>query len=329
MVQKTQSVGISLSFVCLIILGIMPIISNSRPSDLNALSFAFFLSLWQLVFSLPMFFRELMSFDKGIFQATLPSKVKHRTITIILLTGIIFGLSTYVYVLAVEKAGAVSAAIAIQAYPLFAILWETLFLKRKKTILELAFTLLLLGALYYLATEGTLRIAGFSPWFLFALIIPLLWSIAHIIIKEVLDSTPITPSQVTFFRVLISTIFLLVILLVVSGPSDIMSGLGNFNFQKFAILMGLVYYLELINWFYAVRHIDVSVASSVTAPAPALTTVLAVFFLSETVEIHQMITLGFVILSVYGLLFAGRRKIGAPVAAATNSRSSGHSESDQ
>lgn len=308
MAKNNPGAGIILAFVCLFILGFMPIISNSRPLEFGALSFAFFLSAWQLLFSLPLFLKELASSNRGIFDANLPAGLKRKTIIIILLTGIIFGLSTYVYVLAIEKAGAVSAAIAIQAYPLFAILWETLFLKKRKTPLELAFTFLLLGALYYLATSGTWQITGFSFWFVFALAIPFLWSVAHVIIKQVLDKTPITPAQVTFFRVLISTVFLLVVLLTVAGPGAILRDMGNFDFQKFALLMGLVYYLELINWFYAVRYIDVSVASSITVPAPALTMALAILFLNEKVETYQLITLAIIILSVYGLLFAGKRK---------------------
>lgn len=308
MAKKNPGVGISLSFVCLLILGFMPIIANSRPNGFDALSFAFFLSLWQLVFSVPMLLRELMSGDKGTHKANLPAAIKHRTFAVVLLTSVIFGLSTYLYVLAVDRAGAVNAAIAIQVYPLFAILWETLFLKRKKMPLELVFTLLLLGALYYLATEGTLQIAGISIWFLLALGVPFLWSIAHVILKEVLDTTPVTPVQVTFFRVLISTILLLIVLSIVAGPGSVTREMGNFNFQKFALLMGLVYYIELINWFYAVRHIDVSVASSVTAPAPALTMVLAIFMLGESIALYQLVALGVVSLSIYGLLFAGKRR---------------------
>ena len=220
----------------------------------------------------------------------------------------IFGLSTYVYVLALEKAGTVSAAIAIQAYPLFAILWETLFLGRKKTPMELVFTGVLLAALYYLATSGTWRIEGFSFWFFFAMLTPFLWSVAHVIIRETLVRTPITPAQITFFRVLVSVAFLVIVLVVAHGPSGILPDMRKFDFQKFAMIMGLVYYLELISWFYAVRYIDVSVASSITAPAPALTMVLAVLFLGESAEPYQIIALGVVIVAIYGLLWAGAKK---------------------
>lgn len=308
MASKFPSAGTSYAFICLIILGAMPVISNSRPSGFSALSFAFFLSLWQLLFSLPLVFKEIISSDKGIFEARLPVAARNRTIAIILITGAIFGLSTYFYVLSIEKAGAVSAAIAIQAYPLFAIILETLFLKRKKTALELVFTFLLLGALYYLATSGTFYIAGVSYWFMLALCVPFLWSIAHVIIKEVLDKTPITPAQVTFFRVLVSVVFLFAVFVTSKGAGSIMRDFWNIDFQKIAILMGLAYYLELIIWFYAIRKIDVSVASSITVPAPALTMMLAVLVLNETVEVYQLVTLGVISLSVYGLLIAGSRK---------------------
>ena len=306
--HSRPELGIAYAFVCLGILGTMPVIANSRPADFDALGFAFWLSLWQLLFSLPLVLRELASQDKGIFSAHLSPDLKRRTIAIILATGVIFGLSTYVYVLAVEKAGAVSAAIAIQAYPLFAILWETIFLKRRKSPLELLFILMLLTALTYLATGGTWRIEGFSTWFLFALIVPFLWSVAHVIIKEVLDRTPITPAQVTFFRVLVSVGFLGVIALVVAGPGHMATEFSRFDFQTFALIMGLVYYLELIFWFYAVRHIDVSMASSITVPWPALTMVLAVLFLGEAVEVYHLVALGAVAVSLYGLLYAAGKK---------------------
>ena len=308
MVPRHSTAGVSLAFVCLFILGFMPILSDSRPAAFEALSFAAFLSVWQLVFACPLVLREIRSANPGIFDADLPPRLKRRTIAIILITGMIFGLSTFAYVLAIDKAGAVSAAIAIQAYPLFAILWETLFLGRRKTPVELSFTVVLLLALYYLATGGTWRIEGFSLWFLFALTIPFLWSVAHIIIREVLSRTPITPAQVTFFRVLVSAFFLVGVMIAVHGPDRIAQDLGNLGFQKFALAMGLVYYLELIFWFYAVRTIDVSVASSITVPAPALTMVLAILFLGESVSVQQVTALGVVIVAVYGLLFAGARR---------------------
>jgi len=309
MVKKSIRVGITLSFVSLVLLGVMPIISNSRPMEISALNFALYLSIWQLIFSIPVLFIELKSTNRGIFDARLSSTLKNKTVSIILVTGAMFGVSTFAYVLSMEKAGTVSAAIAIQAYPLFAILWETVFLKRRKNREELFFTVLLIVGLFYLGTSGTWKIEGLSYWFIFALSVPFIWSVAHVIIKEVLDKTPITPAQVTFFRVSISVIVIFVISVSVNGLNQVLSVIGNPVFQMYAALMGLVYYLELINWFYAVKHVDVSVASSITTPWPVVTMFLAIIFLHESVRNYQIITMAVVFISVYGILLAGKRKI--------------------
>ncbi len=299
--------GIALALVCLCILGAMPIIANSRPVEFSALSFALFLSIWQVVFGLPLFLWEIRSGSGGIFSTRSREHRTIRTVVVTLITGIMFGLSTYLYVLGVEKAGAVSAAIAIQAYPLFAILWETLFLKRRKTAVELALTLALVGTLYYLGTGGSWRVDGLSPWFLVALGVPFLWSIAHVIIKEELGRTAITPAQVTLFRVAISAVFLACVL-ALTGSGHFWETLTRADLQAFAAIMGLVYYLELVVWFYAVRYIDVSLASSITAPWPALTMVLAVIFLGDRIENHQVVAFLIAVVEIYGLIAAGMRR---------------------
>ena len=309
MVKKNIRVGITLSLVSLVLLGVMPIISNSRPMEISALNFALYLSIWQLIFSIPVLLIELKSANRGIFDANLSARLKKRTVSIILVTGAMFGVSTFAYVLSMEKAGTVSAAIAIQAYPLFAILWETVFLKRRKNKEELFFTFLLIVGLYYLGTSGTWKIEGLSYWFIFALSVPFIWSVAHVIIKEVLDKTPITPAQVTFFRVSISVIIIFAISVWVNGLNQVLSLIDDPVFQMFAALMGFVYYLELINWFYAVKHVDVSVASSITTPWPVVTMFLAIIFLNESVKSYQIITMAVVFISVYGILLAGKRKI--------------------
>lgn len=299
--------GIVLALVCLCILSVMPVISNSRPAGFSALSFAFYLSVWQVVFAAPPFVLELWSGRRGIFSVSLTPGQTGRSIGVALGTGVMFGLSTFLYVLGVEKAGAGNAAIAMQAYPMFAILWETLFLKRRKTPVELGFTMLLMAALYYLATGGSLRIEGISAWFLVSLGVPLLWSIAHVIIKEELGRMPISPLQVTFFRVVISAAFLAAAL-ALAEPSGFASGVGDTGFQGFAMLMGMVYYLELVVWFYAVRQIDVSFASSITTPWPAFTMILAAVVLREEIALHQVVAFAVVALSIYGLTLTGLRK---------------------
>ena len=307
MFSSSAAKGIAFSLVCLLLLAMMPVISNARPAEIGALSFAFALSVWQVIFALPVFGLELAGKNKGVFGTRLSAKERWRFPLIALVTGAMFGLSTFLYVLGVQNAGAANGAIAMQAYPLFATVLEALFLRQRKTRGEMGLTLIMLVALYYLGTGGTWSMAGLDIWFLVTLCVPLLWAGAHIIIRLEFARIPVTPAQVTFLRVVISTLILFGALVLVEpqGLSTLVSGAV---LQPMAALMGLVYYLELIVWFYAIRHISVSFASTVTTPWPALTMVLAVVFLGDTVAPYQIGALLVVVACIYGLTLAGLRK---------------------
>jgi drug/metabolite transporter (DMT)-like permease len=299
---RSRGIGVSLALACLVILGAMPILAAARPAAFDGLTFTIWLTVWQLLAALPLF-----AFESIRAPRRLPEILgRGRTLAITLLTGAMFGLSTYMFVVAAEKAGPVSMVIALQAYPLFAILWEMLFFGKRKTPAELGFTLLMIAALYYLTTEGTFRIADVSWWSAFALCIPLIWSIAHILLRQVLTTTNITPNQVTVSRLIVSGVFLLLLQLVVGEPGALGSAAFDYDLQKAALILGVAYYLELILWFYAMRHIDVSLASSVTVPAPAVTMLITVLFLGQSVATYQILAMALIVIGMYGLLFAGR-----------------------
>ncbi len=299
--------GIVFSLICLVLLGTMPIISNLRPAAIGALPFAFALSFWEVVFGLPMLLAELRGAKRGVFGAELAPPVLRRMVGVTLLTGALFGGATYLYVLGVEKAGATNAAIAMQATPLFAMILEALFLKGRKNAAELGLTFILLAALYYLGTEGSFQMSGLSVWLLLTLCVPLLWTIAHTFIKIEFRETPITPTQVTFFRVVVSSLVLFVILALVN-PADFLTLALGTVLQPFSALMGLVYLLELVFWFHSIRHIDISLASSIGAPWPALTMILAFFLLGDSIAPYQIGALVVVIASIFGLTHVSVKK---------------------
>ena len=305
--SPNPALGIAFAFICLGILGVMPILADSRPAAFDGLTFTIWLTFWQLVSAIPLLVREQTSGRGGLFSVEIAPEHRTRTIAVALLTGAIFGITTYMYVVAADKAGPVSMAIALQAYPLFAIGLEAIFLGKRKTPAELAFTGVLIVALFYLTTNGTFRPSDVSWWSVYALGIPFLWSIAHILLRQVLATTPVTPNQVTVTRLIISGVFLLALAFLFGEPAALARGLTDFDFQRAAFLLGLAYYLELLFWFHAMRHIDVSVASSVTVPAPALTMLIAVLFISESIALYQVLAMATIAAALYGLLIAGRR----------------------
>ena len=310
--SPSPRVGTLLALLCLLLLGALPILANARPAGADGLTFTIWLTLWQLGFAMPLLLLERrrrapLAGAPIAGAAVARAPTGRRALAIALLTGAMFGLSTYMYVIAAQQAGPVSMAIALQAYPLFALLWEWLFLGQRKTRAELGFTLLLILALVYLTTGGTFSPGQVSWWSAFALGIPLLWSIAHILLKRLLVTTAITPNQVTASRLAISAVFLLLLQLALGESDHLLAALDDGALQQAALLMGLAYYAELILWFHAMRHIEVSRASALTVPAPAVTLLLAVTFLGAPVEPYQVVAMAVLPVGLYGMVLSGRR----------------------
>ena len=299
--------GILSAFSCLGILGILPVLASARPGGVDGLTFTVWLTIWQILSALPLYLRERARGTRGLFETAGADSTRAWTITVALSTGVMFGLSTYMYVVAAQKAGPVSMAIVLQAYPLMTMLAEAIFLKKRKTPAELAFTALMIAALVYLTTNGTFRPDDVSWWSVYALGIPVLWTAAHLLLKtQVLNRTTLTLNQVTLSRLLVSGIFLGLLVLVIGSPGAVLAGLADFDLQRAAFIMGLAYYIELIFWFQAIRNIDVSLASSIEVPAPAVTMLVALVFAGAAITLTQVLAMITITVGMYGLLFAGR-----------------------
>ncbi len=299
--------GVLSAFACLGILGVLPVLANARPASFDGLTFTVWLTIWQILSALPLFLRERAQGQRGLFEAAGAGRSRNWTIAVAVSTGIMFGLATYMYVVAAEKAGPVSMAIVLQAYPFMTMLAEAIFLKKRKTLPELAFTALMIAALIYLTTNGTFRPDDISWWSVFALGIPVLWTAAHLLLKtQVLNRTRMTLNQVTLSRLLVSGVFLGVLVLAIGDPRRVLAGLTDPGLQRAAFIMGAAYYVELIFWFQAIRNIDVSVASAIEVPSPAVTMLIAVVFAGAAITGTQMLAMVAIVFGMYGLLFAGR-----------------------
>lgn len=307
-----RRLGITQAFACLFLLGLLPILANGRPAGSAALTFAAWLSVWQFLFSLPLLWREWRSGEHGLFRHGLPRPERRRTLGVTLFTGSLFALATWGYILAFDKVGAVGAAIALQAYPLFAAGLESFWLGRRRGPVEIGCTLLIVAALFHLATGGTWRLEGLSPFFAVALAVPAMWSVAHLILRQALLHTPITPNQVTSSRLGIASLVLLPLAFALDGPGAVLSAATSPAFQTAAVVMGLAYYVELSLWFNALKHIEVSLASAIAVPAPAVTMALAALFLGATITLAQVIALALVVAGLYGLLRASARAAAKP-----------------
>lgn len=306
-----MAVGVSLALVCLAILGVMPVLAGLNPAGVDGLTFTIAVTGWQLAAAMPLLLVERVR--RKAAPATAPASVPAaprqgaRAMAIALLTGCMFGLSTYMYVVAAQKIGAVNFVVLLQAYPLIALMLEALLMRSRKSAGEWAFTALIVAAIIYLMTQGTFRLSEMSWWSAYALVVPFLWALAHILLRPVLIAAQVSPNTVTVARLVISGAFLLA-LHAAFGTKGALSALTQWSVLKAAMPLGIAYYLDLLAWFYAVRHIDVSLGSAFTVPAPAITMLITVYFLGGAIEPWQVAAMVVAVIGLYGLLVSARAR---------------------
>ena len=128
------------------------------------------------------------------------------------------------------------------------------------------------------------------------------------LLRGLLVKAAMTANQVTVSRLLISAMFLVIAVLVSSEGGQLAAVMVNGRAQWPAMLFGAVYYLELLFWFLAMRHIKVSLASSITVPAPALTIAASLLLLGQSVAFYQVVAMVIIAASLYGLLYVEVRR---------------------
>lgn len=301
----SKRIGAGHALVCLILLGAMPLLAAARPAEVPALTFTVLLTVWQIASGLPLMIVEWRS---GAARTLSPGSLSGREWGVALLTGAMFGLSTWLYILAATRVGPVNFIILLQSYPLIASLMEFLVLGEKRGRAELALTAVMIAAIIYLVTGGTFTLAQVSPWSLLVLCIPILWSSAHMMLRRLLVKARMTANQVTVSRLLISLVFLILAALVTGEGPVLLAGAVDMRTQLPAAVFGAVYYLELLFWFLAMRHIPVSLASSITVPAPALTMAASILLLGQDIAAYQVVAMAVIGASLYMLLYLETRR---------------------
>jgi len=301
----SKRIGAGHALVCLLLLGAMPLLAAARPAYVPAVTFTVLLTVWQIASALPLMAVE---WHTGRARTLSPGSLSAREWGVALLTGGMFGLSTWLYILAATRVGPVNFIILLQSYPLIASLMEFLVLGERRGRAELALTAVMIAAIIYLVTGGTFTLAQVSPWSLLVLCIPILWSSAHMMLRRLLVKARMTANQVTVSRLMISLVFLILAALVTGEGPMLLVGAVDIRTQIPAAIFGAVYYLELLFWFLAMRHIPVSVASSITVPAPALTMAASILLLGQNVAVYQVVAMAVIGASLYALLYLETRR---------------------
>ncbi len=299
---KDSTKGFFFGIGSLILIGIQPIIANSRPSVIDAYLFAMMSIMYQALIFLPLMIVERKSYYNNIknTENTIIIKYssgwrKHKKL--ILYIGVNFAIAQILFYIAFQLAGAINAALAQKTTIIFGLLFGFLINHEKISITQILFSLLLLFGVILAVTNGSFNLLEFNIGVIIMMITTILWMFAHALTKPILEKEEISSIQLVFIRNLLNGLILIMTYFLFYPLENIELIVNPVN-QFFYILMGVVYGFDLLCWYLSLKYIDVSTASIIIAPSPIITVIIATIFLGEDFTIFHVLGTLIIIISI-------------------------------
>ncbi|MCK4780775.1 MAG: DMT family transporter [Candidatus Lokiarchaeota archaeon] len=302
MVIKDKVKGLLYGIGSLILIGIQPIIANSRPSEIDAYLFAMMTVIYQALIFLPLLILERKSLhniiensENIIIIKQLKGWRKHKKLIIYL--GINFAIAQVLFYVAYRLAGAINASLAQKTTVIFGLLFGFLINHEKISVSQIFFSVLLLFGVILAVTNGSFNLLEFNIGIVIMMVTTILWMLAHALTKPILETKEISSIQLVFMRnflnglVLIMTYFLFY-------PLENIKLIVNPVNQFFFILMGFVYGFDLFCWYLSLKYIDISTASIIIAPSPIITAIIATIFLGDNFTFFHVFGTVIIIISI-------------------------------
>ncbi|WP_175059749.1 DMT family transporter [Thermococcus sp. 2319x1] len=257
--MNKETEGTLLALLGMFLYGIEPVVIKANPT--NPLSFAAFsaliasLILWPIVL-LTSGWKEVKENPQYIPRAFLVG---------------VFGtaLAYIAYSYGARLSTAINASLITRAEVLFSFVLAYVFLREKITKHQVFWSFSILAGLFLVITQGKAIIPKKGD--LLLLLVPLFWQSGHVIAKKL----PYNPSLIAAFRNTFGGILLFLLAL--------SSGL---EFSRLAVAEGIILSFGQVIWYLAIKRINLSKATAIITPAPAVAIGAAILLGEEFTVYH-------------------------------------------
>ncbi|MDK2854005.1 MAG: hypothetical protein PWQ92_899 [Thermococcaceae archaeon] len=266
--MNKETEGTLLAFLGMFLYGIEPVVIKANPT--NPLSFAAFsaliasLILWPIVL-LTSRWKEVKENPQYIPRAFLVG---------------VFGtaLAYIAYSYGARLSTAINASLITRAEVLFSFVLAYVFLREKIAKGQIFWSLSILVGLFLVITQGKAIVPRKGD--LLLLLVPLFWQSGHVIAKKL----PYNPFLIAAFR----NTFGGILLLLLAFPSGL-------EFSKLAVAEGIILSFGQVIWYLAIKRINLSKATAIITPAPAVAIGVATL-LGEEFTVYHLV--GFVLITI-------------------------------
>ncbi|HSW96722.1 MAG TPA: DMT family transporter [Candidatus Saccharimonadales bacterium] len=240
------------------------------------------------IFVLPRKWQEIKTIPFSIFLWTLLAGVVH------------VGIGSLLSQTGLQLTSAINAGFLMQFTTVTTTVLAWITLKEKMNISKIITIFIIISGTFLLVTKGQ-GLKKISIGDLAILLACICWSISAILTKKTLRHSSISPEVLSFFRPAVG-IPILILFLIFSPlyPLPLRSifhfDIFNFRFLPLVLLAG---FCSVCVWVFSNRTLKVASASYLTmmnSTTPVLVTILALFFLKETIDRVQFLGIALILL---------------------------------
>ncbi len=295
--------GILFGIICIILIGLQPIIALSRPAEIDSMTLAAMTCLIQALLFFPLMIMERKKiksdYEEGLFTSNEMESLLYgykKNKIFLLYLAITFTVGMVLFFLAIELAGAINASLAAKTSIFFALLFGYLINKEKISITQIIFVFILFFGLL-LAITQSFYILDFNLGVVIMISSTALLMLSNSLTKPKINHKIFTPIFLVCVRNVLSGMILISIYFIFF-PFENINLLFKPIILVFFFLMGAIYGLSLFFYYLTLKYLEVSKSTILMSPTPIVTALFAMMFLGEQVTIFHLIGAIIIIFSI-------------------------------
>ena len=307
--------GLINGIITVLLIGLQPVISISRPPIFDAFTFSTITVLFMAIIFFPLFLIErykLKSLSKKDSNDRLTSLLSGwkqiRNVKLLIGIGIVFSIVPVLLIIGYDLAGAVNSALALKSEVIFALLFGYIFLNEKRiSKFQILFCVILFLGLIIAITQGFSDLFEFNLGVLIIVLAVIIFTITHTFTKSGFDRNEISPIQVVFIRNVLSGIILLLTYFIFF-PLERLITVFSPEYLIYPFVMALDWGFSLLFWYRTLSYISIGKAGVIMSLTPITSAIFSWIILGDEITPFHLIGITIVIVSIYMIVRESKNK---------------------
>jgi len=298
--------GLINGIITVLLIGLQPVISLSRPSIIDAFTFSTITVLFMAIIFFPVFLIERFRL-KNLAKTESNDRIisllggwkQLRNIRLFIGIGIVFSIVPVLLIVGYDLARAVNSSLALKSEVIIALLSGYIILNEKRiSKIQIFFCIILILGLFIAITRGFVELFEINLGVLIIVLAVIIFTITHAFTKSGFDRNEISPIQVVFIRNLLSGTILLLTYFIFSPLEGLITVFSS-GYLIYPFLMALDWSFSLLFWYRTLSYIQIGKAGAIMSLTPISSAFFSWIILGDEITYFHLIGISIMIVSIY------------------------------